>query len=50
MEVNDPPNRIRYREMVCISVAGQIEFLPSCPTVGCRNSSSELATIQELTE
>ena len=34
MEVNDPPNRIRYREIVCTSVAGQIEFLSSCPTVG----------------
>jgi hypothetical protein len=32
MEVNDPPNRIRYREIVCTSVAGQIEFLTSCPT------------------
>ncbi len=34
MEVNDPPNRIRYREIVCTSVAGQTEFLSSCPTVG----------------
>jgi len=43
MEVNDPPDRIRYREIVCTSVAGQIEFLSSCPTGGLQKLNFSVA-------
>ena len=43
MEVHDPPNRIRYREIVVTSVAGQIEFLSSYPTVGLQKLNFSVA-------
>ena len=42
MEVNDPPNRTRC-EIACTSVAGQIEFLSTCPTTGLQKLNIPIA-------
>jgi hypothetical protein len=52
MEVNDPPNRIRYREIVCTSVAGQIDFLSASRFAEtqlqcCRQSTRILICVSE---